>query len=92
MKDLNRLISSSEMDITHDDSSPVDSDISVNTLNGGLEVSLVCVRACMRVCVCMCMCVCILYEYAMKKSLCWDSFVSIFLYLFSYHLYYSTIG
>ena len=40
MKDLNRLISSSEMDLTHDDSSPVDSDISVNTLNGELEVSL----------------------------------------------------
>lgn len=28
------------MELTRDDSSPVDSDISVNTLNGELEVSL----------------------------------------------------
>ena len=40
------------MDLTRDDSSPVDSDISVNTLNGELEVSL-CVVLCMCMCECM---------------------------------------
>ena len=39
MKELNRLISSSEMDQTHG-SSPTGSDISVDTINEELEVSL----------------------------------------------------
>ena len=38
MKELNRLISSSEMDQTHG-SSPTGSDISVDTINEELEVS-----------------------------------------------------
>ena len=38
MKELNKLISSSEMDQTHS-SSPIGSDISVDTVNEELEVS-----------------------------------------------------
>ena len=38
MKELNKLISSSEMDQTHS-SSPAGSDISVGTINEELEVS-----------------------------------------------------
>ena len=42
MKELNKLISSSEMDQTHNNSSPAGSDISINTMNEELEVSSLC--------------------------------------------------